>query len=306
MRKLTISILTAFVLSAGTGWALAQEETSKEETKKEETKREEPKAEEPKKEEPEKEEPKAEEPKKEEPEKEEPKAEEPEKEEPKAEEPEKKEPAPADVPKDTPPVIEEKKVVEVAPVVEPPALDKVIVVGAQLGAIHPGVSSELGSHVLATIEGGYVLPWLDGRLQVFGSLSYAQPERSETRVDPRLVDAGGRYTFTTIQREFIIDAGILARLFPLNATFNAYASFAPRLFLLGTETYGEAGGEKFGTNYEQSTKFGFNFALGGEMILGPGRILAQLGFSYSQLQHEFTGDVPNGALTTSIGYRLFF
>jgi hypothetical protein len=301
MRKLTISILTAFILSTTAGWALAQEETSKEETKKEESKKEEPKKEEPKKEEPKEEELKEEELKKEEPEKEEPKIEEPKKEEPK-----KEEPAPADVPKDTPPVIEERKVVEVVPPVESPALDKVIVVGARLGAIHPGVSSELGSHVLATLEGGYVLPWLDGRLQVFGSLSYAQPERSETREDPRLVDAGGRYTFTTIQREFIIDAGLLARLFPLNQTFNAYASFAPRLFLLETETYGEAGGEKFGTNYEQSTKFGFNFALGAEMILGPGRILAQVGFSYSQLQHEFTGDVPNGALTTSVGYRLLF
>lgn len=226
----------------------------------------------------------------------------------------KEEPAPAEKepakeepkPVEESPVIVGRKVVDIAPAEEPEAVDKVIVVGAHLGVIAPGVSSELGAHVVATLEGGYILPWLEGRLQVFGSVSYAQPERSETREDPRLEDAGGTYQYTTIQRELTFDAGLLARLFPLGTPYNAYASFAPRLFLLETETYGKAGGEKFGTNYEQSTKFGFCFAMGGEMILGPGRILVQLGFSYSQLQHAITGNVPTGALTASAGYRMFF
>ncbi len=221
--------------------------------------------------------------------------------------PDKKEP-PGEVltPTEKPPVIVERKVDDIAPVEEPEAIDKVIVVGAHLGLIHPGVSSELGAHVVTTLEGGYVLPWLEGRLQVFGSVSYAQPERSETLEDPRLEDAGGTYQFTTIQRELTFDVGMLARLFPLGEPYNAYASFAPRLFLLQTETYGKAGDEKFGTNYEQSTKIGFCFAMGGEMILGPGRILLQLGFSYSQLQHATTGDVPTGALIATAGYRIFF
>ena len=270
MRTRIIFILAVFFLTTTTSAALAQEDTSKKDTKKEEPK-------------------KTEEAK-------------PAEKEPAKEEPLKEEPAPAE----KPPVILERKLVDIAPAEEPETVDKVIVVGAHLGVIAPGVSSELGAHVVATLEGGYVLPWLEGRLQVFGSVSYAQPERSETRDDPRLEDAGGTYQYTTIQRELTFDAGLLARLFPPGEPFNAYASFAPRLFLLETETYGKAGGEKFGTNYEQSTKFGFCFALGGEMILGPGRILVQLGFSYSQLQHAITGNVPTGALTASAGYRMFF
>jgi hypothetical protein len=282
MRTPIVAIMTALFLTTSTAVALAQEDTKK--------------AEEPKKEE---EVPEGTKPAEEKPAEDMPK-----------DTPPKEAPPPEDVPegapKGVPPVVVEPKVVEAVPVEEPEVVDKVIVVGAHLGVIHPGVSSNLGAHVVATLEGGYILPWLDGRLQAFGSLSYAQPERSGTRVDPRLVDAGGKYKFTTIQREFTIDAGLLARLFPLGERFNAYASLAPRLFLLETETYGEAGGEKFGTNYEQSTKFGFCFAMGGEMILGPGRILLQLGFSYSQLQHEFTGNVPTAALTATAGYRMLF
>jgi hypothetical protein len=42
------------------------------------------------------------------------------------------------------------------------------------------------------------------------------------------------------------------------------------------------------------------------MILGPGRILLQLAFAYSQLQHLFTGDVPTGAMIIAAGYRYMF
>lgn len=186
-------------------------------------------------------------------------------------------------------------------------VEKSVVVGARLGVFLPQVSSELGTHVIATLEGGYVLPVWDGRLQVFGSLAYTQPERTETRRDNRLPGApGGEYDFTTIQRELTLDAGMLCRFLPFESRFNGYALLGPRLYLLETETFGEAGGEKFGTNYEQSTKIGFIFGLGGEVILGPGRILLQLSFAYSQLQHEFTGNVPTGALAISAGYRFVF
>lgn len=186
-------------------------------------------------------------------------------------------------------------------------IEKSVVVGARVGVFLPQVSSELGTHVIATLEGGYVLPVWDGRLQVFGSLAYTQPERTETRRDNRLPEApGGEYEFTTIQRELTLDTGMLCRFMPFKSRFNGYAMLGPRLYLLETETFGEAGGKKFGTNYEYSTKIGFIFGLGGEMILGPGRILVQLSFAYSQLQHEFTGNVPTGALVVSAGYRFHF
>ena len=184
--------------------------------------------------------------------------------------------------------------------------DKNIVVGARLGVFLPQVSSELGAYVVATLEGGYILPWLDGRFQVFGAVAYTQPERSENRTDERLTETGGNYTYTTIQRELTVEAGLLFRFLPIETRFNAYASLAPRLYMLQTETFGEAGDEKFGTNLEQSTKIGFSFSLGGEMILGPGRILLQVAFAYSQLQHEVTGNVPTGALIVAAGYRFVF
>jgi len=182
-----------------------------------------------------------------------------------------------------------------------------VVLGARLGVFLPQVSSELGTHVIATLEGGWVLPAWDGRLQLFGSVAYTQPERTETRRDNRLPQApGGAYDYTTIQRELTFDAGLLCRFLPIDSFLNAYAALGPRLYLLETETFGETGGEKFGTNFEHSTKIGFIFGLGGEVILGPGRVLLQLSFAYSQLQHEFTGNVPTGALAISAGYRFMF
>jgi len=190
---------------------------------------------------------------------------------------------------------------------EAPVTDKggsaAVVLGASVGAFLPQVSSELGTHVMGTVEAGYVFSALDGRMQVFGSLSYTQPRRSQRLDDPRV--PGGSYEFTTIQREFAIDAGLLFRFLPIGSRFNGYASLAPRIFLLQTESYGEAQGEKFGTNTENSTKIGFCFALGGEVVLGPGRLLLQAAFSYSQLQHDLTGNVPTGAIVISAGYRLF-
>ncbi len=192
------------------------------------------------------------------------------------------------------------------PAVEAESRDSVSI-GARVGVFLPQVSSELGTHVIATLEAGYAFAVWDGRLQLFGSIAYAQPERTESRSDERLSGAeGGVYDFTTIQRELTFDLGLMLRFLPLDSRFNAYAALAPRLYLLETETFGEAGGEKFGTNSEHSTKIGFLFGLGGEVVLGPGRVLLQVSFAYSQLQHEFTGDVPTGALAIAAGYRFMF
>jgi hypothetical protein len=186
------------------------------------------------------------------------------------------------------------------------AADKSIVVGARLGVFLPQISSELETNMVGTVEGGYILPWIDGRVQVFGAFAYAQPEHSETVEDARFAAIGGTYQFTTIQRELTIDLGVLGRLFSIESTFNAYLALGPRLYLLETETYGEAGGEQFGTNKEQSTKVGVYAALGGEMWLGPGMLLAQLSLAASDLGHDITGDVSTSAMMFSIGYRFVF
>lgn len=181
-----------------------------------------------------------------------------------------------------------------------------IVAGARAGVILPQISSELGAHAVGAIEVGYIMPWLQGRFQVFGAAAYAQPEHSATASDPRLVDAGGTYEFNTIQRELTFDLGVLGRFLPQKSMFNGYVAVGPRLYLLETVTSGEAGGEEFGTNREQSTKIGVYAAAGGEMILGPGRILLQVAFAYSPLAHEITGDISTSALMISAGYRFVF
>jgi len=184
---------------------------------------------------------------------------------------------------------------------------KRVVVGARLGVFLPQLSSALGTHLTATLEGGYILPWIDGRLQAFGALSYTQPERSADGLpDGRLPEADSAYTFTTVQRELAFDAGFLLRFLPIETRFNAYFCTGLRVLWLQTETSGRAGDEKFGTNYEQSTKIGFTSGLGAEVILGPGRVMLQVSFGYSQLQHGLTGNVPTGALAASAGYRFVF
>ena len=181
-----------------------------------------------------------------------------------------------------------------------------IVAGAGAGVVLPQISSELGAHFVGTIEAGYVLPYLQGRIQVFGAAGYCQPENSSAATDPRLTAAGTAYEFKTIQRQMTFDLGVLGRVMPIDSMFNGYLAVGPRLYLLQTVTSGSAGGESFGTNREQSTKIGLYAAAGGEMILGPGRIMLQVAFGYSKLGHEITGDVSTGSIMISAGYRFIF
>jgi hypothetical protein len=183
---------------------------------------------------------------------------------------------------------------------------KAIVAGARAGVTLPQISSELGAHFVGAIEAGYILPWLQGRLQVFGAAAYCQPEHTASGTDPRLTATAGSYSFTTIQREMTFDLGVLGRFLPQSSMFNGYAAVGPRLYLLQTVTSGKSGGENFGTNREQSTKAGVYTAVGGEMILGPGRVMLQMAFAYSPLGHEITGDISTSSLMISAGYRFVF
>jgi hypothetical protein len=87
---------------------------------------------------------------------------------------------------------------------------------------------------------------------------------------------------------------------------NVYGAGGPRLYLLRTRVQGSSAGAEFGENTQTATELGLALALGGELALGPGRLLAELDLGAGPLRGLITGDAAASALGLVVGYRLLF
>lgn len=76
--------------------------------------------------------------------------------------------------------------------------------------------------------------------------------------------------------------------------------------MLSTKVSGEAGGEVFGDNRETSSALGAFFALGAEIGLGPGGLLAEVQLGYGGVDTYVLRDTSAGLLSLMVGYRLMF
>lgn len=178
-------------------------------------------------------------------------------------------------------------------------------VGLKFGVLLPQISTELGAAPMGMLELSWAFPALERRLGIFLEASYSQPKVERTNVaDPRV--GGGMYNGTQTQRELTVGGGLVARIFPPKSVWNGYALLGARGYFLKTLSEGSAGGNAFGENTEQSSKFGGYFAAGGERLLGPGVVLLEVGFGTSDLDHLITGDVSTSAIAIQLGYRFLF
>jgi hypothetical protein len=199
-----------------------------------------------------------------------------------------------------PPPVPEAEIVYADPTVPGP-----ISVGLKAGVVLPQIATELQTSWGVELETAFRLGGaLGGRLSLFTSVAYTQPEVARTGVaDPRLPAA---YDGTQTQRELSVGLGLIARFLPPAAIWNGYVGLGPRVYFLETITVGSAAGAEFGENREQSTRFGGIFLAGAERRLGPGALALEVQFGTSSLPHLITGDVSTGAIVVALAYRLFF
>jgi hypothetical protein len=183
-----------------------------------------------------------------------------------------------------------------------------LVAGLKLGAGFSQPFSKLGSSVVTELELGYLLPLPDpvGRsFQLFLTLQYAQPsvEGEIEQTDPRLPDDGiMKYNIT--QQQLVLTPGVLYRLPVGGELLRPYAALGARVYMMRTLIEAEAAGESFGDNEETATSVGFYGALGCDIFLGPGAILAELQLAYASLDGYVMRETNVGALNLAVGYRL--
>lgn len=183
-----------------------------------------------------------------------------------------------------------------------------LVLGLKLGAGFSQPFSELGSSVVTELELGYLLPLPDpvGRsFELFLILHYAQPsvEGEIEQADPRLPDDGiMKYDIT--QQQLVLTPGVLYRLPMGGELVRPYAALGARIYMMRTLIEAEAAGESFGDSEETATSVGFYGALGCDIFLGPGAILAELQLAYAGLDGYVMRDTNVGALNLAVGYRL--
>ncbi len=182
---------------------------------------------------------------------------------------------------------------------------KTLTLGLRAGVLVPSVFNQLGVGPDLTFEVGLLLPVADKRLAIVADGSYASAGRSGGGTHPRIGDMGGPWTFHMTTQEALVSIGPVFRFLPPGSTFVPYVGAFGRLFMMKTTADGTGGGQAFGQNTEQSTEIGFAAALGGELRLGPGTALLELGFQWAKLDQRITGDVGATALSAQIGYRLF-
>ena len=211
-----------------------------------------------------------------------------------------------------PPVEAAPAVEEPAPSDEAPANDfrnAWVSVGARVGLYVPGIVNRMDPHVLVGIDLAVLLPFLERRLAVQAEVGWAPPGAGVAATeDPRLGAPGSMSSWTASMTtdELFVGGGLLFRFLPPGDLFVPYLGVSGRVYFLRTVTWGVGAGEPFGENSEVSTQGGLGVNLGGEVRLGPGALVIDLGFGWSDLPHTITGATSTSALSAQLGYRFFF
>jgi|GEM_PF-2187481 hypothetical protein len=181
--------------------------------------------------------------------------------------------------------------------------------GARAGLYVPGIVNRMDPHVLVGIDLAVLLPFLERRLAVQAEVGWAPPGAGVAATeDPRLGAPGSMSTWTASMTtdELFVGGGLLFRFLPPGEIFVPYLGVSGRLYFLRTITWGVGAGEPFGENSEVSMQGGLGVNLGGEVRLGPGALVIDVGFGWSELPHTITGPTSTSAISAQLGYRFFF
>lgn len=171
------------------------------------------------------------------------------------------------------------------------------IVGAKLGGIVP--LDGLSPFVSGGIEVGYTLA--GGRIAIIGAIDYTQPTTNESESDPRVT--GGMYTWQLTEQELGVMVTAVYRLTSMRPLV-PYAGIGPRVVFLRS-TVQASGAPTFMKTTEQSTGIGVGIPVGAELRAGPGSLIGELLLQYGTLDHVATGESHTGALSLSVGYRMF-
>lgn len=180
-----------------------------------------------------------------------------------------------------------------------------ITLGVRAGVYLPNIVNSMDPHANLTFEVAVLLPFLDRMLGIMVDGSWTGPGSSRQLMDPRVGESGGTWSYSMQTHHGFLSAGLIFRFLPPGSLFVPYLTAVGRIYLLETGVDGEGEGEAFGGNTEKSLQGGFGVSLGGELRLGPGALLLDVSFGYSDLPHRITGATSTGALGIQVGYRLF-
>jgi len=178
-------------------------------------------------------------------------------------------------------------------------------VGVHAGAAVPGVVSKLDFGAAGGIDLGYILPWLEGRVQVYGRLDYLRPSYRTSAEDPRL-STSTTYSYKVIEEELCAGLGAVGRLWQPGGYLNVYGRLGGEVRMQRSTARGRATTSLFGENQETKTAMGLLLGGGGELLLGPGVVFGELDLSYADLSHAITGDTATGGLGLLVGYAMLF
>lgn len=161
-------------------------------------------------------------------------------------------------------------------------------------------TSKLGPMAAFTLELDAALPVMDHRLGLALGLGWTRPGHDGTVMDPRV---GGEQSYEVDQTEVTIALDATLRLLQGDRKLAPWIGAGPVLVLLQTR---ETTTIAPGANTEQSTKLGFELAVGADLRAGPGYAVGELRAMYAGLDHRLTGDTNAGNVVVGVGYRLTF
>ena len=161
-------------------------------------------------------------------------------------------------------------------------------------------TSDLGPFVLAALEIDYFLPFLDNQLLITLDFAYTRPSFEDEVDDSRI---NGTYPFELSVDMFKVSLGAAYRIFDADALIVPYVGLALAVHMLKTTENSPLLQDE---QSEQSTAVGVDVAVGADLKLGPGLLLAELRWLYAGLQHDLTGSSNSGYVGILLGYRIGF
>ncbi len=161
-------------------------------------------------------------------------------------------------------------------------------------------TSKLGVMAALALEFDVALPVMDHRLGLALGVGWTRPSHDGTVMDPRV---GGEQAYEVQETEVTLALDVTLRILKGDPKLAPWIAAGPVVTLLQTK---ETTTIAPGANTEQSTKLGFELALGADLRAGPGYVFGELRAMYAGLDHHLTGDSNAGNVMISVGYRLTF
>ncbi len=178
-------------------------------------------------------------------------------------------------------------------------------VALRAGVLLPQMLNPLETNFTVALELGWFLPIANQQLALVVGANYTQPERHESRMDPRL--ASGSYRYSIVQRNLGAYLG-LQYFFanPLTDTWIPYVGAGARAHFLWTEANGFADAATFLGNTEFSLKCGGALRAGLALNLHAGALTLDAELDLTPIDHVTTGQYNVGSLAVSLGYLYAF